>query len=750
MVIATILLAAAMPSQATQSTSDPFTLFDNRMMIAATIDGKGPFTMIVDTGAPSVVVTPGVARSLELPARAAGSVTGAGSGSSSFSMTRLSSVAIGSLRFNNLRAEVIDLSPIQRAIGFPRLDGVIGYDILRRLRVGVDMDGARLTLSYAPLPVPKNAAEVGFTVGATGIPQIPAAVDGVHGTFVIDTGDRFSLTLFRHFAEANDFYRDAPVRNAITGVGLGGPVYSDVLRTTVSLFGSTIPGVVTRAARDRGGAFAFGTQAASIGTGLLKRFNIVYDYPDKQIFAWQSGFFAQADVYRPLAFDHGVLHVAPIENDPTVLASPVPGLPRHALFGAAVAQSPAGVRVSAVVAGSAGAQAGLRVGDTIRAIGGEQVETVAEFLIGVHDLHAGQRVTVEIVRGGAPMQLSAVLGTTPDESDSGLVTEYGAIVVDDSLRRTLTTKPAGLTSPAPAVLLIGGIGCYTVDVAANPQDAYLHLTHDLARAGFVTMRIEKSGVGDSQGPPCRSVDFNAEMRGYAQALAALRNNPHVDPARIYLLGHSIGTVIAPRLAVPNRAAGVIVLEAVGRNWPEYEIRNLRRDLELDGESPPAVEQALIEKAQCMQRLFFENETEAEIERGMPACRVHNGIYPVTAEYLKQVAHLNIMEPWAHISVPVLAVYGSSDFETELPDHERIVAVVNASHPQSATLHVLPAMSHGLGRAASPKAAATDDENGTRELYDTDLSQIVIAWLRSVSASRQVMAVPPTFRRQPAA
>ena len=311
MVIATMLLAAMMPSQVAQATSVPFTLFDNRMMVEATIDGKGPFTMIVDTGAPSVVVMPGVAQRLGLLTRHAGSATGAGSGSSALSLTHLPSIAIGSLHFDNVRTEVIDLSPIQRAIGFPRLDGVIGYDILRRLRVGVDMDNSRLTLSYAPLPVPKNAAAVGFTVNAYGIPQIPGAVDGVHGTLVIDTGDRFSLTLFRRFAEANDFYRDAPVRNAITGIGIGGPVYSDVLRTTVSLFGSTIPGVVTRAARDRAGVFALGQQAASIGTGLLQRFNIVYDYPDKQLLAWPSRFFAQADTFRPLVLEHGVLHVAP-------------------------------------------------------------------------------------------------------------------------------------------------------------------------------------------------------------------------------------------------------------------------------------------------------------------------------------------------------------------------------------------------------------------------------------------------------
>ncbi len=412
----------------------------------------------------------------------------------------------------------------------------------------------------------------------------------------------------------------------------------------------------------------------------------------------------------------------------------LPPLARHALFGAAVAQGASGVRASLVLPGSPAAAAGLRSGDTIRAIGGTPVESVAAFLTAVHDLNAGERVDVDVTRDGAQLRLSAVLAAAPDESEPGIVTRYGEVAVDDSLRRTLVTMPQGLASPAPAVMLIGGIGCYSIDVAKNPQDAYLHLTHDLARAGFVTMRVEKSGIGDSQGPSCRNVDFDAEVRGYAAALAALQRDPLVDPARVYLLGHSIGTIVAPRLALANRIAGVIVLEAVARDWPEYEIRNLRRQLELAGESPAAVDLALIEKAQCMQRLLFEYQSEAEIEQNVPACRVHNAIYPVSAAYVQEVAHLKIVEPWTKLNVPVLAIYGDSDFETELADHQRIVAVVNAAHSGTATLTVMPAMSHRLGRAATASAAESDDERGALEEYDDDLSAAIVAWLRSLNHS----------------
>ncbi len=127
------------PASAASATL-PFTLFDNRMLIAVSLDGKGPFSMIVDTGSSSLVITLDVARRLGIAARAAGRAYGAGSGSSALAAARVPSLAIGALRFRNVNAGVIDLSPIRRKFGFPALDGVIGYDTLRRYRMGIDID----------------------------------------------------------------------------------------------------------------------------------------------------------------------------------------------------------------------------------------------------------------------------------------------------------------------------------------------------------------------------------------------------------------------------------------------------------------------------------------------------------------------------------------------------------------------------------------------------------------------------------
>lgn len=415
------------------------------------------------------------------------------------------------------------------------------------------------------------------------------------------------------------------------------------------------------------------------------------------------------------------------------LAAVFDTLPRHATFGAALGDKK-GVTVTRVIAGGAAEHAGIAAGDVIVKIDASATPNVASFLAVLHHYHAGQHAALAVNRNGLTRTIGVTFGAPADEADPAVTTSYGSVSVDGSLRRTLTTYPNDAKGPLPAVLILGGIGCYSVDVAANPQDSYMHLAHDVSRAGFVTMRVEKSGVGDSQGPSCASVDFAAEERMYAAALSALRGDPKVDAGKVYLLGHSIGTVEAARLAAKQPVAGVIAAEAVGRDWPEYEIRNLRRQLELSGEPPSQVDRELTEKQECMQRLLFEMQPEKQIERAMPFCKDPNGVYPASAAYMQQVARINIIDDWSKINVPVLAIYGSSDAVTEEADHQRIVDTVNARHLGLASLHVVNEMDHLLFTAPSMKAALDAFSSGAARTYDTAFSATVVQWLQQMSHS----------------
>jgi hypothetical protein len=405
-----------------------------------------------------------------------------------------------------------------------------------------------------------------------------------------------------------------------------------------------------------------------------------------------------------------------------------PSLPRHGIFGIAVADQNGHVVVTTILPGSVAASAGIRAGDEILQIDGKPVPTVRDFLLAIRR-PARTQATLAIERAGAPLTITAVLKAPPEEHDPDVDTIYGALSFQGTLRRTLVTLPHGSGGRHPAALLIGGIGCFSVDVAGNPSDPYMNLTHDLTRKGFVTMRLEKSGVGDSQGPPCETVDFVTESASYEAALRTLAANPAVDPKKIYIVGHSIGTIIAPRLAQQHAVAGLVVADGVGRDWYEYELLNSRGQWALAGLSPDGVDQMMLRTERCKYRILIAREPEAQIIAEEPDCKGAIA-YPVTATYLQQVAALNVAEPWTKLALPVLIIYGTGDFITLEEDHRRIYAIVSAAHPGNATLRLIDGMDHYLTPAGSQQASYDRVNAGKPAPYDHRFSETIIAWLCS--------------------
>jgi hypothetical protein len=291
------LLAALIATGATTTaneTSIPFMYVDNRIVIECKINGQGPFAMILDTGSPSIAITPETAAKLGVGIRDAGSVSGAGNNTVKNGHARIASLSIGMSTFRNMQSDVLDLTEIRTKLHFTHLDGIIGYPVLKQFATYVNVDEKMLTFARTAPQAPANATTTHFE-GV--LPEIHGTIDGIGGKIIVDTGDRSSLTLFGPFARHYGFFGRYPSRqNIVTGYGLGGAVYGDVFTIpSLDVFGTRLSRIVTRASRQTGGVFASTDDSASIGTGVLKRFNIVFDYPHETIIAWPSRYFTTPD-----------------------------------------------------------------------------------------------------------------------------------------------------------------------------------------------------------------------------------------------------------------------------------------------------------------------------------------------------------------------------------------------------------------------------------------------------------------------
>jgi pimeloyl-ACP methyl ester carboxylesterase len=170
-----------------------------------------------------------------------------------------------------------------------------------------------------------------------------------------------------------------------------------------------------------------------------------------------------------------------------------------------------------------------------------------------------------IVRGPA---LDALVASRRDYSaPTGAPYTAEEVVVHTAaglrLSGTLTIPRGRVTGRAPAVVTITGSGPEDRDEESSALKGYRpfrELADTLGRRGIAVLRLDDRGVNGSDVGPltATSQDFSDDIRA---GVAFLRTRDEIDPARIGLVGHSEGGMIAPMIAATDPKLRAIVLMA---------------------------------------------------------------------------------------------------------------------------------------------------------------------------------------------
>ena len=116
------------------------------------------------------------------------------------------------------------------------------------------------------------------------------------------------------------------------------------------------------------------------------------------------------------------------------------------------------------------------------------------------------------------------------------------------------TIPAVGNGPFPGVLLVAGSGAVDMNETLSPDSKpFWQIAQYLSEKGFAVLCYDKRGIGANS----QIIDTNIwgnltfnDLKNDAEiALGVLTQQPEVDPDRITLIGHSEGTIIAPRIVI---------------------------------------------------------------------------------------------------------------------------------------------------------------------------------------------------------
>lgn len=271
-----------------ESTTVPFDSQNNLIVISATLNAKGPYRFVLDTGASRHVLRSETAHALGLTVTEGAELDSGGRGRVKAGVAEVAEVTVGEF---SLPHQSFLVTPFPASYSF---DGLLGAEFFNRFVVGVDFTKSLITLIH---PVTFRYRGPGVSVPIKLhqklIPQLKTDVDGITGWFKFDTGYNGSLALFAEFIEQHKLLaRYATRKSSSSSQTITGEVgeLSEGRVPSLKLADLELRDVPTSFFTERGGSNS--VLAGAIGTLILKRFTFIIDYSRRRvIFESQPGSF---------------------------------------------------------------------------------------------------------------------------------------------------------------------------------------------------------------------------------------------------------------------------------------------------------------------------------------------------------------------------------------------------------------------------------------------------------------------------
>ena len=433
-------------------------------------------------------------------------------------------------------------------------------------------------------------------------------------------------------------------------------------------------------------------------------------------------------------------------------------LKRKASFGVIPEPVENGIRISNVQENKAGTAAvlGAKDGDIVLSINGKALTNTNDLIEILSKSSAGDACEMQVLRGKKTIRLKGKFQPKPYETSGNTEVIYDQAAYKQGLLRVIISKPKSTQAQMPALLFVPGYTCSSIDNLPD-YHPYKRIIDAYTNAGFVVLRIEKSGLGDSYNtPPCSSCDLLDEIENFQVGLNKLKSLPFVDTNKVFIYGHSMGGIIAPALSAKNNVAGVAVYGTTAKSWFEYQIEMYRTQTLLGGVDPLEYEEFVRSMYDICYRFFIKNEDLKIIAKDSLNKKIleehwtydsdKNMIFERNAEYWRQIQSYPHLENWKNTRAKVLVQFGESDFQAfSLADHKQIEWTVNHYRPGSAKLITYPLTEHNFAKSGSMQEAFNKFMEGRyQELFDEFNFQVTAD---AVQWSKEIVDGPKTNQEE---
>jgi hypothetical protein len=313
--------------------------------------------------------------------------------------------------------------------------------------------------------------------------------------------------------------------------------------------------------------------------------------------------------------------------------------------------------------------------------------------------------------------------------------------------------PGTLVHPAsgtgPGLLLLAGSGPSDRDwnnpLLPGKNGSGRLLAEALAARGVTVLRFDKAFSGRNPGLPITELTLDTYRDEATAALDFLRARAEVDPARVFVAGHSEGGIHATRLAqsAADRIRGVILISAPGRSMREVlEIqleRNVLAGLKL---TPEQIETEMAPIRTALRSFVAGQDVDPKSASSRPeVVGILSALMaPMVARIGRALVSFEPAQAAAGIAAPVLVLQGEKDVQVDPAENaDRLVAARRSAgkpvdyHRSPLADHVLKTEPRSLQELRANLQLVQTGYNSPDRALDDDLLEWLARWIRDQSS-----------------
>lgn len=265
---------------------------------------------------------------------------------------------------------------------------------------------------------------------------------------------------------------------------------------------------------------------------------------------------------------------------------------------------------------------------------------------------------------------------------------------------TLPTGPG----PWPVVVMVHGSGPNDRDETVGHCKPFKDLALGLASRGIGVLRYDKRTFAHGEKLISAAPALTVQEETVDDAVTAIRllqATEDVDPGRIYLLGHSLGGTLAPRIGAGSAGlAGLIIMAGAARPLEDLIVEQTIYIAQSDGIVTDS-ENTSIEEARQLARKV----KDPSLDANTPASELMG----VPAAYWLDLRAYKPLETAGELALPMLILQGERDYQVTMADFKLWQAALQGK--QGVVFRSFPALNHLMIAGSGPSTPAEYQQPG---------------------------------------